>query len=69
MSWYRPHKKAHAVGGRLLCTRQQAALLLDVHPDTVKRRYYPNACDVETRLPLFDPEEPLPKNNAGVLLA
>lgn len=54
MTWHRPHAMARVIGETLLCTRQQAALLLKVHPDHVRRRYEPVACDVKTRAVLID---------------
>jgi hypothetical protein len=57
MTWHRPHATARTVEGAVLCTRHQLALLLSVHPDTVKRRYQPRACDVATRTVLYDPHD------------
>jgi hypothetical protein len=63
VAWHRPHFTARPVGEKaLLCTRHQAAFILSVHPDTVKRRYLPVACDVRTRLPLYDPLRPLERS-------
>lgn len=41
-------------GPLMLGTRQVAAVLTARHPDLVRRRCRPVACDVRTRIPLYD---------------
>jgi hypothetical protein len=41
-------------GDTLLGTRKAAALLVHRHPDQVRRRCQPVACDAETRALLYD---------------
>lgn len=40
--------------GRMLGTRQTAARLTGRHPDQVRRRCQPVACDVDSRASLYD---------------
>lgn len=48
-----PHRP-RIVDGLLIGTRQAAALLTGRHPDLVRKRCAPIACDVTTRAVLYD---------------
>jgi len=41
----------------LVASRQAVGAMLSRHPDQVKRWCTPIACDLQTRAPLYDPEE------------
>lgn len=53
----RQHLPRMAVCGRYLATRIAVAALLNRHPDQVSRHAEPVACDVATRLALYDVDD------------
>lgn len=53
----RQHVPRMAACGRYLATRVGAATLLNRHPDLVSRHAEPVACDVSSKLALYDLDE------------
>lgn len=51
------HHKPRLIGPVMLGTRLTAAVLIERHPDQVRRRCRPVACDVSTRAALYDLDE------------
>lgn len=54
MTHHRPALAPRLTADTLLGTRQTAAVLVHRHPDQVRRRCHPVACDALSRLPLYD---------------
>ena len=48
------HHAPRLAGGMILCTRSAAAALVERHPSELSRHAQPIACDVKTRLALYD---------------
>ena len=53
MTPHRPRLEA----GRLLATRDAAAKLIERHPVQLRVKVNPVACDVRSKLPLYDVDE------------
>lgn len=51
-----PHRP-RLIGDRMLGTRKTAAVLLHRHPDQVRHRCQPIACDASSRAVLYDLDE------------
>lgn len=60
MTHHRPHLAMRLEHGRLLASRQVCAKLAERNVDQVRRHCSPVACDVASRMPLYDPDEAVP---------